>query len=533
MIEERPFKLLHLIHEQSGDDWEAIMDRMRAHPAEIMISGNSDGMNALHLVCLQYPPFDVINQILTVCPQAAVQQNKELETPLHIAVYSDADDDLLLALISEAPHTVAITDRYGETPLHYAVQAGASFAVLEAMLHASPQAMHIVNHKGRTPLWYLRRSYLTSTILDEIFQMETSFTNNEVLKHSVDPIQVKKITDPTIHVDFTVEEAVHPLLVPDVESDTSSSTDDEQFATEDWDRLVLFLQFAYYGSQSPNVSFLQDGFDKCTRNDFAWMVHAAAATPSCPRDSLLFLCYLFPEQALVFDTVHHCTPLLLACRAPFVNEPNASRKCNDSVLSMFDRTDQEYASKEAEAAETVDFSSCKESAIAILCRWCPASAQYMDQQGRLPLAHALRTGKPFGSCVRPLLDASVTTLETIDGPSGMLMFQLAALPPLTPSLITTSLDVASNCQEPGTKSVLETVTATSPVACSSTETKPSVVDDMLATSSNSLSNVYALLRTFPAALMHSSSGNRQTKRNQTRSDLCCEVTMSSCKKMKF
>lgn len=382
-----PNELMRLIHEaQNTDDWQTVLDRIDKHPEEAHVVGEYAGQTALHAACFRYPPLEVVQRLLKEAKETASHQNKEDEVPLHHASYSSSED-VQIALIDSAPETVGMKDRYGDCPLHFAARSGATFTLLERMLQACPEALSQRNRRGATPFWLLPRTYLRAQSLSEILE------------------------------------------------------EDEEFH-DDWENMKLFLKSSY--PFSSNEEFL---------------VHAAAATPACPRIVLKFICGLFPTQALQYDQ-NGMTPLLLAAKMPLLKQPREWDETEDGYREHFEvveanegdahdsNNDADETSLQEDASgyvrrmqnnlpadnatsEASEEASGDEeddgSVINIILEVNRSAASYADRDGRLPLAHALISGKPWKSAILPLIAACPRALESRDVPSQLYMYQLAAL----------------------------------------------------------------------------------------------------------
>jgi ankyrin repeat protein len=381
-----PSLMMELMNQNDDDEWEPVMERIRTHPHEILIQGKNGGQNALHAACVRYPPTHVVQAMLQVKPEAALQQNFSGETPLHLASYS-ASEEVQDMLVRAAPAAVAAADQYGDCPLHFAARSGATYPLMERMLQAAPECVSMRNKRGVTPLWLLPRSYLEAESLEEIFE------------------------------------------------------DDAEDYQDDWMLLALFLRYSYFGAMQPAPRQEETG-----RLSYDWMVHAAAATPSCPRETLKFLCHLFPEQALRYNEKGY-TPLLLATQVPEMDEPEKWDENEDGFREHVEAADvtladgtTEVLSTEATAVQNVDIEYLEqalqegtteevneESIVSMLLEWSPRSVVHVDSYGRLPLAHALLAGKSW-KVVRQLIQACPRALVSRDSASGgLFMFQLAAM----------------------------------------------------------------------------------------------------------
>jgi hypothetical protein len=209
----------------------------------------------------------------------------------------------------------------------------------------------------------------------------------------------------------------------------------------DWDLMVLFLR-AYYkatidrGSEAlvireENGGSEEQGDGQTVSNtrQFRFLMHAAAATPSCPRDALKFLCRHFAEQALQYNR-HGMTPLIIAAKVDVMPEPKF-----DETAEGFDdepTNDDDDGSvlpniEDLALQSDVGEETEPESVLSIVLDCSPKAASCADIEGRLPLAHAVSTGKRWNGGIKQLIDACPRALESRDMTTHLHMFQLAAI----------------------------------------------------------------------------------------------------------
>lgn len=417
----------------NGDEWEPVMDRIATHPEEIEKTGLHGGQNALHSACIRYPPAHVVRALVEAAPHTATMQNHNDEAPLHQASFT-ASEEVQEILIRAVPEAVHLVDRYGDTPLHIATRQGATFPLMELLVRTAPETISMANKRGATPFWLLPRRYLQAETLQEIFTVPTVGGGDD-----------------------------------DNDENSSDSEEEDDYYQHDWDLLVLFLRFSYYDAEE---AVKRQAAASCQSPDplqFEWMVYAAASTLACPRETLQFLCRAFPHAALQYDKGGY-TPLLLATRAAEMEEPvnwdehedgyrDLSEPSSTISLRIEERTfpaeaalsigDADFLRRQVMDVESVerrfaagarrvendenyvedylasDKLSSKPSVLEILLEWSPASASCTDQEGRLPLVHALLAGKSWTS-LRKLVAACPRALETRDVSSGLFPFQLAA-----------------------------------------------------------------------------------------------------------
>lgn len=383
-----PCTLHKLIDEARGDEWHHVMERIRTHPEEVL-EKTAGGLNALHEACVRYPPLSVIKELLKVASKDAIRlKNRDGETPLHTASYS-ASEEVQEALFRAAPESLVAQDRnYGDTPLHLAARAGATLGLMEKFVRSIPRSISIRNRRGATPFWCLRRSYLQAESINEI-------TDGEGADYRLD-----------------------------------------------WDLMVLFLRVSYEmycGEDSQSKKAVKeekkeedfsndDGTNYSTK--FKYLLHAAAATPACPRGVLKFLCRHFSDHTLQFDR-QGLTPLLIAAKADVMTEPkfdepaegfdhNLSDEDGNGLPNLGDLALQNDIGDASDSTES-------ESALNIVLECNPQAASFADHEGRLPLAHALTSRKRWNCGVKQLIEACPRGLECRDMKTHLHMFQLAAI----------------------------------------------------------------------------------------------------------
>jgi hypothetical protein len=357
-----------------------------SHPEEVAVFGKNGGQTGLHTACIKYPPPHVISAMVQVSPLTALSRNFMGETPLLLAV-SSASEEVQSVLIEAEPRAARIPDNTGDLPLHFAARNGATQALIEKLLQAFPAGISTTNNRGVTPFWLLPRSYLEASTLDEIHH---------------------------------------------------GDSDDEPYE-DDWRLLVSFLKFSYFGasagSMDPSVTQAH-GYEN-------WIVHAAVSTPSCPREVLRFLCRMFPGAALRTNAQGY-TPLFLATQTEELPDPNAWDEREDGLRMPVEvsegairsereselpvesvelqRGDAAFLQEAVELAED----EANESVVSILLEWSPRSVLVCDPMGRMPLANALIHRRPW-KLLKRLISAYPRSVAMVDRPSGLLMFQLAAL----------------------------------------------------------------------------------------------------------
>lgn len=406
VVRKFPSMLMYLITRANDDEWQEVVDRTRSHPQEVALQGVNGGMTAMHGACIRYPPLHVVQAMLEVDEAVALKRNFSGETPLHIASYA-ASEEVQALLVRTVPLAASRLDQYGDSPLHFAARAGATYYVMEALVAADPTMISQPNNRGITPFWMLPRTFLEADDLDEVLDV------------------------------------------------------DGEDHRDDWDSLTLFLRYSYFLQRGCTLRVRDEKSNPLPirRKDYTWVVHAAAATPSCPREVLKWLCRMFPEQALKLDHKGY-TPLLLAVQQQELKEPKNWNELEDGFREYIEVVDGELQNEgdrlnEDEAAlhagdsdflerilqhagEDVgsdmedsshgnSFEVVKESVVEVLLEWSQRSALQADAVGRWPLTHALLSGMGWKTSIAKLITACPRALEVQDPVTGLYNFQLAAM----------------------------------------------------------------------------------------------------------
>ena len=401
--------LVKLVNEEMID-WSDVLDQIRSHPEELL-DVNEDGMNSLHAVCYRHADATIVRAILESAPKVARQTRISTgELPLHVASYT-CSEEVQLLILESFPHAAKVQDNYGDCPLHYAMRHGASLHLLERLLDAAPEVISCKNKLGMTPFSEICCSFLEADSLEEILGI-------------------------------------------DGEAKDELDEEDEDARLEwrqDWDVLVLFLKQSYLSRT--RGTFRRNPLVEESMAD--WILHAAAATPSCPLPVLQFLCKLFPEQ-LRKRNEQGLTPLLLAAQVP--REKNLERQSSSSSLQsavtllascpkpikvepeseVQPRDPLEIDSREDESDSATSERTMAlqgKSSVSILLDSDSGAAKIPDPDGNSPLCVALSSGNKsfcWANTIGPLFRAHPLAIQAPEVGSGLPMFLIAAI--YSPSL---------------------------------------------------------------------------------------------------
>eukprot|EP00559_Dactyliosolen_fragilissimus_P003144 CAMPEP_0184865938 /NCGR_PEP_ID=MMETSP0580-20130426/19854_1 /TAXON_ID=1118495 /ORGANISM="Dactyliosolen fragilissimus" /LENGTH=449 /DNA_ID=CAMNT_0027365341 /DNA_START=138 /DNA_END=1487 /DNA_ORIENTATION=- len=386
-----PTVLHKLISDENDDTWSTVIDRVKSHPKEAEVRGAGYGQTALHTACYRYPPLDAVRALLDACPSAALAQNIDGETPLHLA--SDgASEEVQRLILRAAPDSVRKADKYGDTPLHLAASSYPNLERFREMLQIDPTLVTRNNQKGETPFFLLQRSYRDARCREDI-------------------------------------------------------SPGGEFA-DDWDSAILFLQAAHFG---PSFSSMVSKGKK--KRPKVSVVHAAAGA-MCPRVLLATAIKFFPEQLSLQDE-NLRTPLHIAAAAPVFEEPVMDNEDDDETDGDDydgDHGDPNETNKSGyilehpngchQVDQKIDnlchiqpFTSTlsplstqkpeKKSVLKEILEAYPKAASTCDSYGRLPFAVAIESGKCWED-INSLLKAEPCALTVQDKKTGLYPFMLAA-----------------------------------------------------------------------------------------------------------
>jgi ankyrin repeat protein len=99
---------------------------------------------------------DVLEALVLSAPRALTIQNKEGDTPLHLAVSSSFSTPHAVSLLTDGTSRACfLQDCTGATPLHAAIANNVDERVLSVLLDAAPDTAQIPDNQGLLPLHYV------------------------------------------------------------------------------------------------------------------------------------------------------------------------------------------------------------------------------------------------------------------------------------------------------------------------------------------------------------------------------------------
>ena len=135
--------------------WERVRDYMLTNPDRMPSAAqvkDKEGRTALHHICLNKPPLDIIELFLSCAglEVMGVSDRRKL-LPIHYACMYTASTEVVNALTQLDPRCITQQDLQGGTPLHYAIaNENASIDMIEAV--CSKAAASLADCWGRIPL---------------------------------------------------------------------------------------------------------------------------------------------------------------------------------------------------------------------------------------------------------------------------------------------------------------------------------------------------------------------------------------------
>ena len=118
---------------------------LQLHPDQVT-SRDEYGNTPYHICALRCSeiPKDVLYTVINAGPSdAALIQNQDGNTPLHLAILFSASPDMLQIMLATGSKAACIKNNSGLTPLALALAHGTPIATLRLILKACPEAVHV------------------------------------------------------------------------------------------------------------------------------------------------------------------------------------------------------------------------------------------------------------------------------------------------------------------------------------------------------------------------------------------------------
>mmetsp|Transcript_25609 Transcript_25609/g.33943 ORF Transcript_25609/g.33943 Transcript_25609/m.33943 type:complete len:435 (+) Transcript_25609:77-1381(+) len=141
---------------------------------------NNDGETPLHLAC-QGGSSETVSLLLNRCPEYISEKDRFGRLPLHIACANGAPLDVISILLDRFPESIKEKTIKGKLPLHGACHSG-KHEIVKTILQKNYSAVKEVDLEGRTPSDYFSNSCDAKRIVDIVYCLLWSKTDNRVAK---------------------------------------------------------------------------------------------------------------------------------------------------------------------------------------------------------------------------------------------------------------------------------------------------------------------------------------------------------------
>ena len=152
------YELCDVAKEHDEVSWDAIRAWLTSQADEAILEGVESlgefASCALHLVCRNCPPVDIVKSLCTVAPQASECADTFGWLPLHYACANGASEQVIQLLIEVCPSSIMTADKKGRTPLHFALNLNRPATPLAIELLACTGAARLADENGMLPLHY-------------------------------------------------------------------------------------------------------------------------------------------------------------------------------------------------------------------------------------------------------------------------------------------------------------------------------------------------------------------------------------------
>jgi len=429
---QKALSLFSLIESNIEGKWDIVVKRLKSHPQEASLE-DEDSRSPLILACIasdlpkyvfqtmlevyplaaskadkngSYPihfylatgglkSVTVVKMLIEHCPSALLSRNKFGNTPLQVAMESEALDDtspdirveLLKILIAVGPEAASIRNESGSFPLHFSWRDPTpGRSITQILLEHYPEAAQMKNAYGATPLFMAINWDAPIDLLDVLLLACPSAVT---VKDKRGICSISSAWNLFVH-EVRVKDAKNALLEKERVKNNrralkmaSTHLDLTGNAEDWWEKIQLLLKAAYHNS-----------VDDPLPGNKKWRVLHATAGSDCPSELLRLVLKLCRVQLFIKDEDNRL-PLHIAAAAPlYIKQPFESH--SDPVI-------------------------CK------LASTFPDGALEVDKEGRLPLHIALDHHKTWNDGVSRLLQLHPQTARVCDPKTRLYPFMLAAI----------------------------------------------------------------------------------------------------------
>ena len=233
--------------------------------------------------------WDLALQLCRTLPSSAVryQEGDNLETPLYVACQNQPPLQLVQTLLTICPEATSTKSRQGDIPIHIACRYDAHISVLQALLECDPRTATYRTRFGTTPLIALWEPYC------RILQMNARRTNETMISLAR--------TNPTLHQRYVqIQHCYVVLMDRSVRIEEKCQLDvfrNDNAFHEKWTITLELLKAVAVYRENYHVSTLR------ALSFSGYLVHAAVALKSSggPLWVLFYVATHFPEQYTMVD----------------------------------------------------------------------------------------------------------------------------------------------------------------------------------------------------------------------------------------
>jgi len=157
--DENGYLLLHYACEYNAPE-EVIELLIDQNPGALLVPCNHmqfRGMLPLHVACsFAVSSVEIVSTLLTHCPEAAREPNRDGLLPLHLALNYCMSEDVIRCLLDYYPEAVRVADNDGCLPLHCCDywDDDETTAIVEFLIENYPEAVQSTDNEGMLPMHY-------------------------------------------------------------------------------------------------------------------------------------------------------------------------------------------------------------------------------------------------------------------------------------------------------------------------------------------------------------------------------------------
>mmetsp|Transcript_19698 Transcript_19698/g.39939 ORF Transcript_19698/g.39939 Transcript_19698/m.39939 type:complete len:224 (+) Transcript_19698:154-825(+) len=179
----RKSKILDLIEKKKWASLRELMDKCPSFPLDVEedhLHQDLQAPSALHILCENQPPLDLVQSFMDRRPEFALQRDYLHQTPLHVAISCGASLSVIHCLLMECPEASELQDHLGRTPLMIACDSlflkPDYSCLVEVLMRVSGNSVLATDAYGRTALDVAISSQASSEITDCLRHIQATKT---------------------------------------------------------------------------------------------------------------------------------------------------------------------------------------------------------------------------------------------------------------------------------------------------------------------------------------------------------------------